>query len=184
MNAAIRSRWKSPRRHRPRRPPPGVAGWLRETGSLTAQLRRRCPGRLRVELLRQAWERPRREEARRLGMAPAHQALIREVRLHCDGIPWVFARTVIPVTSLQGANRRLHRLGERPLGAFLFAHPHLRRGSLEIAALPPVDPLVRRALGTAPAAVLWGRRSLFWLHGRPLLVAEFFLPALVGKGAP
>jgi chorismate--pyruvate lyase len=33
--------------------------------------------------------------------------------------------------------------------------------------------------GLEPAATVWGRRSLYSIAGRPLLVAEFFLPAVL-----
>jgi chorismate--pyruvate lyase len=64
---------------------------------------------------------------------------------------------------MQGPLKRLRSLNERPLGEFLFRDPTLRRYQLE---------LTQSAAG-------WGRRSLFYLHGQPLLVAEFFLPALL-----
>ena len=184
MTLASRSRWKSPAVLRPRRLPARVRGWLLDRGSLTARLQTRCPACFRVELLHQGRERPRIDESRLLGIPPGRHALVREVHLYCDGTAWVFARTVIPLASLRGRNRRLGSLGERPLGAFLFAHPGLRRGRFELGCLSPGDPLFRRALGDDARAdgvvdAVWGRRSVFWLHGQPLLVAEFFLPDLL-----
>jgi chorismate lyase len=35
------------------------------------------------------------------------RALIREVHLLCDDRPWVFARTIIPISTLRGRERRL-----------------------------------------------------------------------------
>ena len=183
MNFASRSKWKSPAVLRPRRLPAGVRGWLLDRGSLTARLQMRCPARFRVELLHQRRERPRIDESRLLGIPPGCHALVREVRLYCGHDAWVFARTVIPLASLRGRNRRLGSLGERPLGAFLFSHPGLRRGRFELGCLKPGDPLFRRALDGETAVegvdAVWGRRSVFWLHGQPLLVAEFFLPDLL-----
>jgi chorismate--pyruvate lyase len=90
----------------------------------------------------------------------------------------VFARTVIPRDTLVGSNRRLTRLKTRPLGAVLFADPGMERGPVEIARLTPCDrlfPAATRRLASAPEAI-WGRRSLFTLAGKPLLVSEIFLP--------
>jgi chorismate--pyruvate lyase len=91
----------------------------------------------------------------------------------------VFARTVIPVRTLRGRQRRLARLGTRPLGAALFADPHLKRGEVEIARLAPGDGIYEHAAVQGAADGVWGRRSVFTLKGKPLLVSEFFLPALL-----
>ena len=91
----------------------------------------------------------------------------RQVILLGRGRPWVSAHSLIPASSLQGPLRRLCKLQERPLGEFLFRHPSLQRRQLEIARTPDG----------------WGRRSVFYLFGKPLLVAEFFLPALLRDAA-
>ena len=98
-----------------------------------------------------------------------------ELLLECRGEPWVFARSVMPAATLRERLRHLRRFGERSLGALLFSSRGLRREPFEVA-------LVRAAHGILPAApaareALWGRRSVFRVHGSPLLVAEFFLPA-------
>lgn len=152
--------------------------WLLDTGSLTHRLRQRCGGAFRVAVRRQCWERPTPDERKVLGMRAAERALIREVYLLCCDTPWVYARTIIPVSSLGGPRRRLMHLGDKPLGAALFADPHLRRGALEVACLRRGEALYERA-GARDAEVIWGRRSVFRLQGRPLLVTEIFLPALL-----
>jgi len=115
-----------------------------------------------------------------LGLRPEAYAFVREVHLMCDDEPWVFARTVIPATTLKGGRRRLANLGKRPLGAVLFADRSMRRSLVEIARLSSGQPLFARAvapLNRAPSAI-WGRRSMFRLSGQPLLVSEIFLPAI------
>lgn len=110
-------------------------------------------------------------------------ALVREVFLECDGTPWVFARTVVPPRTLRGPARRLAHLGERSLGAVLFADPRVTRGEVELARLTPGERLhgrVREHAGRDPGEV-WARRSRFDIRGRPLLVTEVFLPALLER---
>jgi len=134
---------------------------------------------MQVQVLRQVWGRPDSGEALALGMKRHGRVWLREVQLLCDDQSWVYARTVIPATTLAGPARCLLRLGNRPLGAVLFADPTVVRGGVEIACLRSRHRLYRRAslsLTTKPT-ILWGRRSLFWMGGRPLLVAEVFLPA-------
>jgi len=148
--------------------------------SLTQRLRQACAGRLEVRLRLQTWARPLAEESRLLQLPSRCYVQVRQVHLCCNTQAWVFARTLIPRTSLTGARRRLLRLGTKPLGEVLFADPQLRRGPLEIARLQPGQALYNLATAelAQPPALLWARRSLFYLQDKPLLVSEFFLPAL------
>lgn len=163
-----------------RRIPAHLRPWLLDRASLTRRLQEHCPGRFAVEVLAQGWRRPMRNEVLALGTRRTTRALVREVRLLCHGEPLVFARTVIPAATLQGRRRRLGRLGSRPLGAVLFADPSMRRGELELSCMGPGQRLfdtATRGLAARPQAI-WGRRSLFFLGERPLLVQEIFLPAV------
>jgi len=162
------------------RVPPDVLPWLLDTGSLTERLIAACPGRFAVHLLGQQRTRPLREEAAALGLASGVQALVRQVQLQCDARPWVLARTVIPLTTLTGPRRRLARLGNRSLGAVLFADPTMTRGPVEVTRLPAGSALFRVVTASLkkPPPDLWGRRSVFRLNGWPLLVSEYFLPSL------
>lgn len=161
--------------------------WLLDPDSLTARLRQACQGGFSVRVLAQGVMRPACNEARALGMPAGGRALIREVQLLCKGRPWVFARTVIPLGTLTGRQRRLAHLGNRPLGAVLFADPAMRRSEVEIAAIRPGHVMFDRAVrglasGQRPGRV-WGRRSVFRLNGKPLLVSEVFLPAVANTGS-
>ena len=158
--------------------PESVLRWLLDPASLTRRIQSACPGCFRVEVLFQGWAQPQHNEARELGMRTGSWGFVREVHLLCDGRPWVFARTVIPRTTLTGPRRRLTRLKTRPLGAVLFADPTMQRGPVEIARLTPCDKLFPAAIQqlVQQPEMIWGRRSLFTLGGKPLLVSEIFLP--------
>jgi len=160
--------------------PRGLAAWLQDNGSLTRRVQCACGPGFQVRLLRQGWGSPLYSEGRLLKMRRGEIAVIREVLLLCDEQPWVFARTLIPIHSLRGRARRLTRLGETPLGEVLFAHPGLRRGAIQVARLLPRHRLfVSAVAGLAEAPTqLWGRRTLFYYAGKPLLVNEIFLPGL------
>lgn len=172
-------RWDSGVCRLGRKIPPQVRHWLLDQGSLTARLKTRCTDEgFRVRLLAQGWGRPLPSEARVLRSRHGMVMLVREVELLCHGQPWVFARTLIPATSLHGPARRLARLRERPLGQVLFSDPRVRRGATEFARLAPGHPLFAVAvsgLAQSPPEI-WGRRTLFFLANRPLLVNELFLP--------
>ncbi len=147
--------------------------WLSDTGSLTQRLIDACNGELTVQVLRQNLGVPRLSERRALGLPQRRQALIREVILLGGGIPWVYARSIIPLSTLTGRLRRLRQLDNRPLGALLFSEPSMCREPVEIACYTSAQ--MPTAL-VAKQSTMWGRRSVFRLHNKPLLVSEIFLP--------
>ena len=161
--------------------------WLGLRGSLTAALKQLSNGRFHVKILRQYWGQAHPGESRALRLDPRALCLIREVILFGNHQPWVFARSILPEQTLTGSLRCLRGLDERPLGEILFANRRIQRGALEAARiLPPHSHLsgVATWLSTAADPVdlsnadapLWGRRSVFALGRRRLLVAEWFLP--------
>lgn len=161
--------------------PACLRDWLFDEGSLTRRLHRRSAGALEVKVIAQRAGRPSVGEARALGIDPARRCVVRRVYLHGRGEPWVYARTVIPHASLTGSARRLKSLGSKPLGAALFADPSMERGGVEAVRVRRGDAMhaeIAAALAHPPEDI-WGRRSIFRLSGRPLLVSEFFLPGLV-----
>ncbi len=163
-------------------PPQTIEPWLFDSGSLTRRLIQACSGQFSVEVISQAWQRPMLNESRRLGL-PAHRfAWVRQVRLYCDDQAWVFARTVIPPSSLRGPLQYLANLGTRPLGAVLFSEPTMRRDALEVCCLRSEHRMYSTATQHLAAHgnndCLWGRRSVFYLHAKPLLVSEIFLPGI------
>lgn len=129
-----------------------------------------------MAVLGEGWALPFVGESRLLGLPPASRCLVREVALMRADEPLVLARSIIPATTLRAADPGLSRLGSRPLGAVLFACPRLRRQRLQLAR-------VRAGAfhgPAAPAAAVWGRRSLYSIAAGELLVCEFFLPAALG----
>ena len=109
--------------------------------------------------------------------------MLRQVQLRCGTEVLVYARSVIPLGTLRGKHRRLKSLGSKPLGAYLFAHPGLKRKFHHIARISPGDPLYELAFDGSDGKPrsLWGRRSLFSIDGKSLLVSEFFLPGITRK---
>lgn len=156
--------------------PPEQHHWLFDRASLTDKLVACAEGDFNVVVLRQAMRRPLFSEARELGLSNSRFAVVREVALVGKGVPWVYARTVIPLPSLSGALGCLRFLGNRSLGSALFADPHLQRGALQVARIHP-DYLPNDSL-LKDASPTWGRRSVFSLKGKSLLVTEVFLNAL------
>ena len=100
-----RLRWKPAQQIVRSQVPPGLLDWLLDTASLTRRIQQACDGRFQVQLLSQDWGRPRRDEVAALHMRPTERALIRQVQLRCEAEAWVYARTIIPVSTLTGRQR-------------------------------------------------------------------------------
>ena len=161
------------------RPAPGpLRDWLDEPGSLTRRLRALAGGAFRVRVIDECWGRAWPDERRRLQRPGNEWFWRREVLLCREGQPLVYARSVIPGTSLRGPLRRLRSLGRQPLGTLLFGRYPVVRGPIEVAPLDDGSRLGARALryGARPC---WARRSVFHIAGRPLLVSEVFLQPLL-----
>ena len=159
---------------------PDVLSWLCDPDSLTKRLVDRCGDAFSVRVLEQRWARPGVDEARLLEIPPRQTVLLRQVQLLGGERVLVYARSLIPLATLTGPHRRLKSLGERPLGAYLFAQPGLKREQLQLALITRSNPLFEIALSAAHPACerIWGRRSKFTLDGKSLLVSEYFLPDL------
>lgn len=155
-----------------------LRAWLRGEGSLTARLRAGV-GALEVRRLFEGRERPARDELARLGGARRFRAYVREVELWGGGRPLVWARTVLCARQARAAWRAVRGLGDRPLAELLFGARPLPRSAMDYARLPAGRAALRRCRRDegAPGRV-WGRRSVFWRRGVPLLLTECFLPAV------
>lgn len=153
-----------------------LLNWLLDENSLTARLKKHCQ-HFRVQLLGQQVERCHPKEANQ-DVHKGEQVLVREVLLFCDDIPQVFARSLIPLRSLTGHESQLAELGEQSLGQVLFNSPNLCRKDIEVASFTQESSVFQLALSFSlpQAKKLWGRRSVFMLGEKPLMVAEVFLP--------
>lgn len=140
--------------------------WLFDSSSLTKLLIEKSAGDFRVEVRAQEWLLLSSPAIRsRFGpLASDHRFWSRKVVLVGNNTPWVLAHTLIPEFSLTGPLKRVLELNEKPLGEYLFGHPDLIRTGIDITPI---------------AGDSWGRRSLFYLFEKPIMVAEFFLPAIL-----
>lgn len=153
-----------------------LLSWLLDPSSLTARLKKHCQ-KFRVEVLGQQIEPCHHLEANE-DIKAGEQVLVREVLLYCDDQPQVFARSLLPLRSLTGTEQKLANLGNESLGQVLFNNPELIRKNIKVSSFEK-DSLLQnliQSLSLKPQPVLWGRRSIFVLHDKPLMVAEVFLP--------
>ena len=179
-SAYRRSHWRDVNALSRRQLPNDMQAWVLDQGSLTRRLIEHCRPPFQVQVQSQGYGLPRFNERQALDLPNKQYCLIRQVLLVCDSTPMVFARTVVPLATLTGRERRLCGMGSRSLGAALFADPSMRRDSMQIAKIKPGDYFYQQACLplTQRPDHLWGRRSVFYLNRKKLLVSEFFLPTI------
>lgn len=172
--------WKPGGQKRGQLPRP-LAPWLLDEGSLTARLQVHSQGDFEVQLLNQGWGQAKPSELIALKCSSRHKILVREVLLKGKGQPWVFARSLVPYTSLTGRLKALKQLDNKPLGALLFQDPNMHRDPIEVAAVHRHHNYVDASVALAEDFELWGRRSVFYIDQNPLLVSEVFLPDFIAS---
>ena len=150
--------------------PAELAPWILEPASLTARLKRHCR-HFRLQLLNE------RQSALPSFLQPlllgTVHAQLREVILWCDDKPCVYAQSWLPQQTINQL-QPLADMGERPLGDYIFQQAGLSRGTIEATELTLQGTLT----SITQDSRCFARRSVFQLHGLPLLVAEVFLPAI------
>ena len=108
---------------------------------------------------------------------------MREVLLHCDDVPVIFAHTVLPAAPRGVLSRWFAGLGGRLARLAAFAHPGFVRGPLAFARIDRRHPLYARAeaaLGTSPPHFL-ARRCATASAGS-VVVTEVFAAGIASLG--
>ena len=143
--------------------------WLQDRGSLMARLRAHGL-QPKICLLSQRWGYPNPEERHLLALEPRRHVLIREVSIQHGKLPLVHGRSIMPLATVTGPERQLLYWGERALGNYLFKHRSMTRSPFSFVSADLPDYCDQ---------ALPGRRSIFYLREKPLLLTEVFLPELV-----
>jgi chorismate lyase len=144
-------------------PSPLLTTWLLCASSFMQRLKNHGIANARIQVLRENWCMPALDECLKLNIPSRRFALVREVLIDSDEGQWMYARTVIPQTTLTGKERRLRLLKNRSLGSVLFKDPSMVRSPFEF---------------TRVDGKLWARRSEFHLGNKPLLLTEIFFPGI------
>ncbi|QYK01341.1 chorismate--pyruvate lyase family protein [Shewanella psychrotolerans] len=163
--------WYSPDQI-PQLPTSPIKDWLLASGSLTQKLKSHC-SQFEVKVLGEDILNPFDSE-----LPNQSQVWIREVLLCLDGVPWVFARTIVPSTMLAIVESNFLALGTRPLGELLFTTGEFTPGKIEIGEFTPCTSLAAliSSLNQPTEQALWGRRRYFSHQEQQLIVSEIFLP--------
>lgn len=162
--------------------PHSFAECLQDTKSLTQRWRALSQNNLHHELASEGWQDCTPDELQPLAstISTGNGCWTREIIFYGNGVPWEWAKTIIPDSSLVDEGLAFINLGNKPIGDILFTDPDLKRSEFEIAQLGADHPyalLIKDRLQLEFDA-LWARRSLLYFHQKPLLIYEVFLPAV------
>jgi chorismate lyase len=172
--------WHEHRRGSQHHLPEAVKSWTYEAGSLTQRLRDYYGNTIAVTILFHQWRTPFLSERRQLHLPPHRYGLTREVMLHSNGKPLLLARTIIPEATIKVAHRNLAHLGTRPLGEVIFSYPDLERITMDLVLIKPTTWTTQAQQKANINQAIWGRRTVYAIQKRPMLVSEFFLPEILG----
>ncbi|MCG8413973.1 MAG: chorismate lyase [Pseudomonadales bacterium] len=138
-----------------------VESELLQQGSLTARVKQLAGHSFQLQVREQCWRELETDSLRaQFGpIAHGHKFWSRKIAMLGEGVDWILAHTLMPAHAADGPLAAVFSLNNKPLGEYLFEQPGLLRANFQ---------LCRSASGH------WGRRSLFFLHGKPIMVAEFF----------
>lgn len=143
--------------------PTGLRQWLLAEGSLTQQLTHLAEGQFHVEPIIEHYQKLSMVDARWLGMPHQHLAWVRETYLYgSQAQPWVKAKSIFPILSLQAKARIFKHIGRQPIGHFLFQR---------------TTPKCQRRVIYLDEG--WTRQSCYTWHGCKFIVQETFLAQFV-----
>lgn len=135
--------------------------WLYGSGSLTQQLTDLADGVFRVKPVVEQFQRLQFNDAKWMGMPFHHTSWVRESLLYgCEVEPWVKAKSIFPILSLNKRARIFQHIGRQPIGWFLFQR---------------TNPICERRVVLLEDG--WTRQSCYTWHGCKFIVQETFLPA-------
>jgi chorismate--pyruvate lyase len=158
-----------------------VCDLLYSDQSTTAYFKKICPTGFNVVVLNQAWCHLKPNEQHYLGGATDDLVFEREVLLRCHQRVLMVARSVFPKDVLAGKGEVFEHLGNRPLGEVLYQDPNLKRELLDIQAIDQHTSdyqQVAEHMSHQPQK-LWTRTTRIVYFGKPILLYEIFMPALI-----
>ncbi|MCD9015965.1 chorismate lyase [Parachryseolinea silvisoli] len=166
--------------------PPVLREWLYKPFVLSHALKRVCSN-FAVSVCDQSIKPMYADEISALQCYTCPDGYVRETYLGNVEDPLVYARVTMPETTYRACQEELDTLGNRPIGeTLLYNNPHVTRSGFEVKRVTGNDELLFDVLvhshffkaeveKSSRIPELWARRSIFHMHGHPLLITEVFL---------
>lgn len=148
---------------------------LTEQGSLTELMKQLMGAYPLLNCLSEGMARTTRDERQLLDISSRNLAHVREITMGTSETDWLFARTVIPKSTLKQQSKRLSKMRGLPLGKVLFGSLNAKRVQLRLDIVF-VDEVGLEEFDIPLDFPLWQRRSIFEVKTGPILITEIFLP--------
>ena len=137
-----------------------IKSWLLEKGPITKRIK--AIGTFKLELIQDKVSEVEKSEILFLNSNKG-KFRVREVKLFCNDEPKVFARTIIPVITIEDGFSGLGKIGKKPLGDILFEKKIFTNEEVVFASFKYEEYL------------FWGRNTKYKVKGYPFSVMELFL---------
>ena len=137
-----------------------IKSWLLEQGPITKRIK--SIAEFRLELIQDELSDATEDEILFLKI-DSEEIRIREVILYGNENPMVFARTIIPNTTIEKGLRELGKIGNKPLGDILFEKDIFSKEDIVFATFKNEESL------------FWGRKIKYTVKDQPFSVMEVFL---------
>lgn len=137
-----------------------IKSWLLEQGPITKRIK--SIAEFRLELIQDELSDATDDEILFLKI-DSEEIRIREVILFGNENPMVFARTIIPDTTIEKGLKELGKIGNKPLGDILFEKDIFSKEDIVFASFKDKESL------------FWGRKIKYTVKDQPFSVMEVFL---------
>ena len=137
-----------------------IKSWLLEQGPITKRIK--SIAEFRLELIQDELSDATDDEILFLKI-DSEEIRIREVILFGNENPMVFARTIIPNTTIEKGLKELGKIGNKPLGDILFEKDIFSKDDIVFASFKDKESL------------FWGRKIKYTVKDQPFSVMEVFL---------
>ena len=137
-----------------------IKSWLLEQGPITKRIK--SIAEFRLELIQDELSDATDDEILFLKI-DSEEIRIREVILYGNENPMVFARTIIPNTTIEKGLKELGKIGNKPLGDILFEKDIFSKEDIVFASFKDKESL------------FWGRKIKYTVKDQPFSVMEVFL---------
>lgn len=137
-----------------------IKSWLLEQGPITKRIK--SIAEFRLELIQDELSDATDDEILFLKI-DSEEIRIREVILFGNENPMVFARTIIPNTTIEKGLKELGKIGNKPLGDILFEKDIFSKEDIVFATFKDEESL------------FWGRKIKYTVKDQPFSVMEVFL---------
>ena len=137
-----------------------IESWLLEQGPITKRIK--SMKKFRLELIQDELSEVKEDEI--LFLTTDDESIrVREVILYGNDTPMVFARTIIPNTTINKGLKELGEIGNKPLGDILFEKNIFSKEDIVFTTFKDGK------------SIFWGRKIKYSVKNQPFSVMEVFL---------